>query len=159
MYKLLLVLQVTKSAYRQVLLSGMSSAVGHVSFPELQQGAVKPFSEATGALVDREVREYLQKEMARVKELLEEKKELVTKITERLLEQEVLEREDMVELLGRRPWAEKTSYDDFVAGTGGEEEDSTLPEGLKDWNTPVVKTKEVNEGLRKWWRLAKNRLK
>ena len=144
--KLLLVLQVTESAYSQVLLYGMSSAVGHVSFPELQQGAGKPFSEATGALVDSEVREYLQREMARVRDLLEEKKDLVTKIAERLLEQEVLEREDMVELLGRRPWAEKTSYDDFVAGTGAEEEDGTLPEGLRDWNAPVVKTKEGTEG-------------
>ena len=75
--------------------------------------------------------------MDRVLELLKEKKDLVEAIAERLLVQEVLEREDMLELLGPRPWAEKTSYDDFVAGTGSSEEDNTLPEGLKDWNKQV----------------------
>ena len=59
--------------------------------------------------------------------------------------QEVLEREDMLELLGPRPWAEKTSYDDFVAGTGSTEEDNTLPEGLKDWNKKVEEVAKVAE--------------
>ena len=36
----------------------------------------------------------------------------------RLLEKEKLDKEDMVELLGDRPFAEKSTYEDFVAGTG-----------------------------------------
>merc|ERR1712240_157416 len=68
-------------------------------------------------------------------ELLTEKKDLVEKLAEVLLEKEVLEREDMVDVLGPRPWAEKTSYDDFVAGTGDREEDNSLPAGLKHWNS------------------------
>ena len=36
----------------------------------------------------------------------------------RLLEQEKLDKEGMVELLGPRPFAEKSTYEEFVEGTG-----------------------------------------
>ena len=104
----------------------MSESVGHVSF-DLTESPIKPYSEATGSLVDSEVRKMLEGAMERTLDLLRERKDEVERLAELLLEQEVLEREDMVRVLGERPWAEKTSYDDFVVGAGG----SLVPE----WQT------------------------
>ena len=43
---------------------------------------------------------------------------LKSQVALRLLEQEKLDKEDMVELLGKRPFAEKSTYEEFVEGTG-----------------------------------------
>ena len=66
--------QVTESAYKQVLLYGMSESVGHVSFPQTSPHGQRLYGEQTASLVDTEVRNAIQVTMDRVLELLKEKK-------------------------------------------------------------------------------------
>uniref|UniRef100_A0A4W6CB25 AAA+ ATPase domain-containing protein n=1 Tax=Lates calcarifer TaxID=8187 RepID=A0A4W6CB25_LATCA len=129
--------KVTQSAYAQVVEFGMNEAVGQVSFDLPQQGTIiteKPFSEPTAQLIDQEVRSLIDAAFQRTLQLVTKKKEMVDKVAKRLLEKEILDKADMLELLGPRPFHEKSSYEEFVEGLGEFEEDTSLPEGLKNWN-------------------------
>ncbi|XP_045464468.1 AFG3-like protein 2 [Harmonia axyridis] len=137
--------KVTQSAYAQIVHYGMNSKVGNVSFEMPRQGDMqfeKLYSESTSQLIDAEVRILIANAHKRTTELLTKHKDLVAKVAERLLQREIISRDDMIELLGKRPFPEKSTYEEFVEGTGSFEEDTTLPEGLKDWN----KSKEKKEG-------------
>ncbi|KAM7379906.1 hypothetical protein PAMP_005414 [Pampus punctatissimus] len=140
--------KVTQSAYAQIVQFGMNPKVGQVSFDLPRQGEMvleKPYSEATARLIDTEVRTLISEAYQRTHRLLSDKKAEVEKVALRLLEKEVLDKTDMVELLGKRPFAEKSTYEEFVEGTGGEDEDTTLPEGLKDWNQERKDKKESQD--------------
>merc|ERR1712012_781942 len=135
--------KVTKSAYAQITQYGMNDNVGNVSFEQPQQGEMvmeKPFSEATAQLIDEEAHKMIKSAMDRTLQLIRDHKDDVVRVAERLLKQEVLGRDDMVELLGPRPFVEQHTYEQFVEGTGSFEEGTTLPEGLKNWNVDQEKT-------------------
>ncbi|XP_014087674.1 mitochondrial inner membrane m-AAA protease component AFG3L2 [Bactrocera oleae] len=129
--------KITDSAYAQIVRFGMNEKVGQVSFDAGQQGDAvftKPYSEETAQLIDNEVRVLIHKAHQRTTELLTKHKEDVRRVAERLLKNEILSRDDMIELLGPRPFKEKSTYEEFVEGTGSFEEDTSLPKGLQNWN-------------------------
>ncbi|XP_075228639.1 AFG3 like matrix AAA peptidase subunit 2 [Lycorma delicatula] len=129
--------KITQSAYAQVAHYGMNEKVGNVSFDMPQPGEMvleKPYSEQTAHMIDTEVRTLIDCAHKHTISLLQQHKEDVIKVAERLLKKEILSRDDMIELLGPRPFPEKSTYEEFVEGTGSFEEDTELPEGLKEWN-------------------------
>jgi len=140
--------QVTQSAYAQVVHYGMSASVGQLSFDMPERGEMqfdKPYSETTAQLIDEEVRTMISNAYVRTQALLREKRDIVETVALRLLEQEILSRDDMIELLGPRPFAEKSTYEEFVEGTGSFEEDTSLPKGLESWNKSKEPTEESQD--------------
>jgi AFG3 family protein len=113
--------KVTRIAYSLVTVYGMSDRIGHLSFPTPQDGRInsqRPYSEEIAELVDEEVRQIVNGAYDRTYALLSEKKELAKLVAEKLLEKEVIHREDVEAILGSRPWKEATTYEELVAGVG-----------------------------------------
>ncbi|XP_071691456.1 ATP-dependent zinc metalloprotease FTSH 8, mitochondrial-like [Rutidosis leptorrhynchoides] len=112
--------KVTKMTYAQVAVYGFSEKVGLLSFPQNDNAfeITKPYSSKTSAIIDNEVREWVAKAYKRTLELIEEHKEQVAQLAEQLLEKEVLHQEDLVSILGQRPfeYSEPTNYDRFKQG-------------------------------------------
>uniref|UniRef100_A0A0D9YH59 AAA+ ATPase domain-containing protein n=1 Tax=Oryza glumipatula TaxID=40148 RepID=A0A0D9YH59_9ORYZ len=109
--------KVTKMTYAQVAVYGFSEKVGLLSFPQREDGfeMSKPYSSQTASIIDTEVREWVAKAYEKTVELIKQHKDQVAQIAELLLEKEVLHQDDLVQVLGERPFKtlEPTNYDRF----------------------------------------------
>jgi len=112
--------RITKLSYAMVTIYGMNTEVGNVSFhdPQNEYNFNKPYSEKTSELIDIEVRKLIGQVYERTMQLLVEKRTGLEKLAEKLLEKEILFQADLEEILGKRPFENRTTYDEFVNGTG-----------------------------------------
>lgn len=110
--------RITKLAYAMVSVYGMNDKVGNVSFRDSSSESQfhKPYSDQTAELIDEEVRVLIASIYERTRLLLLENQEGLIKIAEKLLEKEILFQSDLEEILGKRPFENRTTYDEFVNG-------------------------------------------
>ena len=110
--------RITKLSYAMVTIYGMNDKVGNVSFNDTQGEYQfnKPYSEKTSEMIDVEVRNQIDQAYQRTKQLLTEKRDGLEKLAEKLLEKEILFQSDLEEILGKRPFDNRTTYDEFVNG-------------------------------------------
>ena len=113
---------VTRMAYAMVSMYGMNDKIGNISFYDAQNenSFSKPYSEETGKIIDDEVRKLVDSAYNRVKQMLTDKTDAVKLIAEELLKREVLFKDDMERLLGKR------TYDDAIAN----EDEELIPDSL-----------------------------
>ena len=64
-------------------------------------GMNKPYSDATGKEIDEEVKRIVDEQWDRTVKLLTEKKDILENLAHLLLEQETIERQDLIETLGK----------------------------------------------------------
>ncbi len=100
---------VTKKAKAMVMIYGLNEKVGNVTFydPAGENGFVKPYSEKTAELIDNEIKNIIETQYQRAIDLLKDKKDLLILLAERLTEREVIFKDDLEELFGKRPFEEK----------------------------------------------------
>ncbi|KAI1655664.1 ATP-dependent metallopeptidase Hfl [Daldinia decipiens] len=108
--------KVTRMATSMVTKWGMSEKVGLLHFRNDDSKIYKPFSEGTGQVIDAEVRRIIEQAYKKCKDLLLERKEEVGLIAEELLKKEVLVRDDMVRILGPRPFSDRDDFSKYFGG-------------------------------------------
>lgn len=139
--------RITNLAYGMISVYGMNEKVGNISFNQQDQ-FTKPYSETTGELIDSEVRVLIRSAYDRTKNLLIEKRDGLEKLAAKLLEKEILFQSDLEEILGKRPFSHRTTYDEFVNGddTGNQKlaAENLHPEPFGDSTEPLHKNESNN---------------
>ena len=148
--------KVTKMAYNMTAVYGLNQKIGLLSFPKGENDFKSPYSEDTARMIDEEVRDLVEKAYVRTVALVREKKSVVESLAKALLDKEVLQRHDLVKVMGERPFKyegqqnidilnqgfrdekllPKTPSDEDAATTSSDEEDSEKEDG--DASIPVT---------------------
>src|SRR5574344_278591 len=98
----------TKMAYSMVAYYGLNEKIGNISYydstGQSEYGFTKPFSEKTAEQIDVQIRAMIKEAYNNTKAILSENREKLDKLANILYEREVIFREDVEEIFGKRPW-------------------------------------------------------
>jgi len=104
--------RITDTAYAMITRYGMNPKVGQISFRSGEEyNFTKPYSEATARIIDEEVNALIEGAYQRTKDLLNERRDELEVIAQELLKKEVLFKEDLVRLIGERPFGTPSPVD------------------------------------------------
>ena len=121
--------KVTKQARAMVTIYGLSDKVGNLTYYDSsgqnEYGFTKPYSERTAELIDKEISDIIEEQYQRAIKMLEDNKDKLTKLAEVLLEKEVIFKDNLEKIFGKRPF--------------GKDDEVEMPK----INTKDVKTEEV----------------
>lgn len=122
--------QVTKMGYSMVSVFGLNDKVGNVSFYSMSNESYhKPYSDETAKLMDDEVRKLIDSQYIRAQQLLIEKRDELNLLAQTLLEKEVLHKNDLEKLIGKRPYQEEEKFESISMKIAAEKQaQSTIEE-------------------------------
>ena len=100
--------KVTKQARAMVTVYGLNEEVGNITYYDSSgnDSFVKPYSDDTAKTIDEEISKMIEAQYIRAIELLDKNKEKLTLLAELLLEKEVIFKDDLQQIFGKRPFDE-----------------------------------------------------
>ena len=106
--------KVTKQARAMVTVYGLNDKIGNITYYDSsgqEYGFTKPYSEKTAELIDLEISKLVEGQYQRVKEILSKNKDKLIELAEKLLDKEVIFKEDLEKIFGKRPFDKKPEND------------------------------------------------
>ncbi|MFB1040220.1 MAG: ATP-dependent zinc metalloprotease FtsH [Polaribacter sp.] len=100
--------KVTKQARAMVTVYGLNEKVGNITYYDSSgnDSFVKPYSDDTAKTIDTEISNMIEAQYARAIDLLDNNKEKLTILAKLLLEKEVIFKDDLEKVFGKRPFDE-----------------------------------------------------
>jgi cell division protease FtsH len=100
--------KVTRPARAMVTVYGLNEKIGNITYynadGENEFGFTKPYSEATAKQIDEEISKIVEQQYKRAIALLRKNKKKLTELAEYLLDKEVIFKDDLVTIFGKRPF-------------------------------------------------------
>lgn len=98
--------KVTKQAYAMVSIYGLNEKIGNISYFDSrgQDMFTKPYSDDRARVIDEEVSKMIEVQYDRALKLLTDNKEKLSELAEKLLSSEVIFKEDLEAIFGKRVW-------------------------------------------------------
>ena len=103
--------KVTKQARAMVTVYGLNDKVGNLTYYDSsngnEYGFTKPYSEQTAETIDKEISAIIEKQYQRAIGILKKNKKKLTQLAEVLLTKEVIFKDNLEEIFGKRPFEKK----------------------------------------------------
>ena len=117
--------KVTKQAYAMVSIYGLNKRVGNISYYDSQGRDMftKPYSEDTAKVIDEEVSKMIEFQYTRAIQILTENKDKLEQLANKLLTAEVIFKEDLENIFGKRIWDKEEVLIDAVEVSVDKNED------------------------------------
>ena len=100
--------KVTRSARAMVSVYGLNDELGNITYHDSsgqsEYNFTKPYSEETAKIIDKEISTIIENQYKRALKLLKSSKSKLVKLANRLLEKEVIFKDDLTTILGKRPF-------------------------------------------------------
>ena len=100
--------KVTRQARAMVSVYGLNDTLGNITYydssGQSEYNFTKPYSEETARKIDHEISEIIEKQYERAISLLATSKDKLIQLADRLLEKEVIFKDDLENILGKRPY-------------------------------------------------------
>ena len=99
--------KVTKQAMAMVTIYGLDEKIGNISYYDSQNqgyGFTKPYSEETAKIIDQEIKKITDGQYERAKAILKKHEDKLHMLANKLLETEVIFKEDLEVIFGKRPF-------------------------------------------------------
>jgi cell division protease FtsH len=100
--------KVTKQARAMVTIYGLNEKLGNITYydssGQSEYSFSKPYSEETALVIDKEINTLIENEYQRAIKLLEENKDKLLKLADILIEKEVIFKDDLETIFGKRPF-------------------------------------------------------